>query len=245
MGTPKFGVGFIGLIPAGANPTPIPFGVVKSAAVEHSREIKFLRGQNPYPVDAAAGYANTKGTVKFASFGSATLAAVLAGSTSATGSKVGIANETITSASTGVAVANGATFFEDMGLIDTTTGLAMVRVASAPAAGQYSLNTTTGTYTGAVADNGHALLASYSYTGAAIGKTVTLLNNQVIGPATIFTLGFYQTYGATRRSGVRFPAVVIPKLGLDYKVDDWADASAEFEVLQDAAGNVMTHFEMD
>lgn len=226
-----FGLGSLTLIPSGANPTPVQVGVLSDISLDISYDLKELRGQYQLPVDVARGPAKITAKAKNAALAGAILVAALGGATSAVGSKVGITGENIPSIGATNTVANGATFYEDLGVVDYTAGVQMTRVASAPATKQYSVNTATGVYTWAGADATHNVGISYSYTGAAVGKTTTL-NNSVMGQSTAFVLSVYNVYGG-KGFGFRMPAVHIPKLGLALKAEAYTEQDLDIIVVQD------------
>ena len=64
--------------------------------------------------------------------------------------------------------ANAANFDGDLGVVYAASGLALIKVASAPAVGQYSVSA--GVYTFSSGDAGKALLVSYSYTQTSGGS---------------------------------------------------------------------------
>jgi hypothetical protein len=82
-----------------------------------------------------------------------------------------------------ITTVQAATFTEDLGV--TKAGVPMTKVASAPTAGQYSVNIATGVYTFAAADQNQAVVIRYRYRIAA-GYTVTLPNLLIFtsAPAT-------------------------------------------------------------
>jgi hypothetical protein len=226
-----FGIGSLTLTPSGANPTPVQVGVLTDISVDINYDLKELRGQYQVAVDVARGSAKITGKAKNSAISSGLVLACLGGGSVAAGSKLGITGENFASIGATNTVANGATFYEDLGVIDYTAGVQMTRVAAAPAAKQYAVNTATGVYTWAGADVAHNVGISYSYTGAAIGKTVTLLN-QAMGQSTPFTLSVYNQYGG-KGFGWRFPAVHLPKISLALKSEAYTDQDVEFFVVQD------------
>ncbi len=230
-----FGLGSLTLIPSGANPTPVQVGVLSDVSLDISYDMKELRGQYQLPVDVARGPAKITGKAKNSAISGALLVASLGGASSAAGSKVGITGELFTVPTTPfqVTVANGATFYEDLGVIDLTTGKQMARGATATGTGVYAVNTATGIYTFNTADASHNVSINYSYTGAAVGKTVSL-NNTVMGQSTAFILAVYNVYGG-KGFGWRFPAVHLPKLGLALKAEAYTEQDLEFIVFQDTA----------
>lgn len=237
MGTISFSAGFLALKPQGTNQTPVMIGGLSDVKIKLSQKKIPLPGGTVFPEDFAAGPGEGTGSCKFRSWGSGTFAAVISGATTATGEKRGVFEEQATIPTTPfqVTVANGATFFEDLGVYNVNTGLYMLRVASAPATGQYSVNDATGLYTFAAADTGNVVRISYSYTSASTGKTATY-SNALQGQATKFILTGFNTYG-TKRKGYRFPAVVFDDLDIGFQLSQFADASLTFQVGNDSTTN--------
>jgi hypothetical protein len=235
-----YGLGILTITPTGVtNPTPVQVGLLQDVGVEIDGAVEYLYGPNQFPVDAAIGKRKINVTAKSGVIGSQTVGAVLglAASAIVVGSKFGTTPyESCQVATNTYTVAGGANFFEDLGVINTVTGLAMTRVASAPTAGQYSVVTSTGVYTFAAADSNPLVLISYSTTAAAAGKTINY-TNQPMGAAPTFTLNLFNSYRAKTR-GLRLPAVIFPKLKFDFKQDGFTNADLELTALQDSAGNV-------
>lgn len=103
----------------------------------------------------------------------------------ATSGREMVLDEAGTVASGTVTVAAGAAIAEDLGVVNPATGDAYTPVASAPAAGQYSVNLTTGVYTFNTSENGTAL--TFSYVKKVPGQILTL-NNELAGEAPTFRL---------------------------------------------------------
>jgi hypothetical protein len=234
-----FGLGQVALIPSGATPTPVPVALLTDVKIEGSyKEVEF-RGNKQFPQEIAFGEGGLKITAKNANINGATLSALLAGSTSAAGSVLGVLGELVTIPGTPyqVTVANGATYADDLGVLDLTANKWLTRVAAGATTGQYVLNAATGQYTFAAADTTHNLSANYAYTSPSIGVTVTL-NNQLAGTTPLFALACYNAYtigGTTRYMGVRFPAVVCPKLSLSLSPAKFTEQDLSFTVRQDAS----------
>jgi hypothetical protein len=228
-----FGLGQLALIPSGANPTPVQFAVLTDVTLDMNYDLKELRGQYQVAVDMARGPLKITGKAKNAAIASGVLLAFMAGGTRAAGTKIGIAGEagTVPTTPFQITAANGATFFEDMGVVDLTTGLLMTRGASATGTGVYAVNTATGVYTFNTADSGHNVAISYSYTAAGNGYTTTL-TNQLMQQSTPFIGAFYNTYGS-KQLGWRFPAVHVPKLSWSMKAEAYTEQDLDFSVTQD------------
>src|ERR1700685_1783475 len=144
MAQSVFGVGFLFATPSGASPTPIRFRRLQDVGVDFSYDTKLLYGSNQYALEQARGRAKielkaTVGVVDPILFNN-----VYFGLTTAAGETLNSIDEAATPSSGTFTVANGATFSQDLGLYNTITGLWMTRVASAPPAGSYAVNTATG-----------------------------------------------------------------------------------------------------
>lgn len=237
----NFGVGLLTFTPAGSNPSPLQCGVLKEVSFDVNQTVKKLFGQYKAPVDAALAELEITGRAKFAQIFGATLANVLAGASTSSGSMTrGAQNEVGTIPGSGpytVTVSNSATFVEDLGVYNITDGTRMTRVASAPATGQYSVSA--GVYTFASADAADTVWISYSYTASA-GQTVSY-SNVLMGQATTFTLTLFNTYGS-KYSGFKFFAVVMPKLSFAMKNSDYTDQDIEFSAFANSSGQVMAQY---
>lgn len=233
---PVYGVGLLALTPSGSNPTPARLAILKDATVDQKIDTEDLYGEEMDPFDVANKSRKTTIKAKCAGF-AADIYAALMGLTSSTGSKIAIPDEAATIPATPfqVTVAQGATFDHDLGVIDLTSGLAMVRVASAPSTGQYAVNTTTGAYTFAAADTGHSVLISYVYTAASAGKTVTV-GAQLGGAGNVFSLDLHRTY-KTNSVGLRFFAVASQGFSTSFGSQKHAEIDLEFTAYKDPTTN--------
>jgi hypothetical protein len=132
-----------------ANSTPINIGFAQEFSGDFSSSSKELYGQNQYPLDAARGQVKVSGKMKAAVISGLAWNTVFFGESMATGGiKWNPSEAGIVPASTPyqITVANGATFDQDLGVVDAATNIPLIKVASAPAAGQYSVGAA-GVYT--------------------------------------------------------------------------------------------------
>ena len=244
MGIVKFSTGLVAFKLTGANTTPQQIGICSDVSVDFSQEKLLVYGQKKVAVDSYDGKLEIKGSLKFQQWGAMTYSALISGATTSTGSKVGILDEQFTVPTTPfqVTVAQGATFFEDLGVLNVTSGLAMVCVASGPTTGQY-MYSAAGLYTFAAADTGNIVRISYSYTAAAVGKTATYTNS-VMNQSTTYILSCFNTNG-TRKYGYRFPAVVFDKFSPGLKLAALGEASLSWQAIEDSNGVPFAAFEMD
>jgi hypothetical protein len=226
---------FQGAIPA--NPVPQKFGVLQDVQVDFGDDIKELHGQLRFPVDVAAGKAKITGKAKFASIVGSLFASLYFNESVAVGSKQQ-ATQTgvIPSTPFQITATNGATFFRDLGVYYTATGLFLSRVASAPAAGQYSVNVATGVYTFAAADTAASVTFDYLYIASAVGKSFTI-NNRAMGDKPEFEVFLIQSRKG-KQSGLRLNKAVSTKLTLATKLDDFTIPEFDFSGFADDAGVV-------
>jgi hypothetical protein len=234
MGSP-FGLGFVGAIPPGANPTPVQLALIRTAKFNYSQELKPLEGGGyGFAKDMAHGKRKVSLEAQYVYWQSVGVAAFLTGSTSATGIKYMAVNEagTIPSTPFQVTVANSATFETDWGVQNKTTGKQMTNVAAGPATGQYSV--AAGVYTFAAADTTNLVQITYSYGNATQGKTISM-SNQLMAPATGFIVRGVSASTGAKFAGVHLYNAFVPKLSLTFKAEDWADTDVEFEGIEDPA----------
>src|SRR3954465_16083747 len=119
-----FSMGTVYAVPSGANPTVIPFGILKSGSADIDQEKIELRGQYKAPIDVADGELSIAIKIAHADFRASMLAMLSTGSTTVTGSKLPAVSEArvIPTTPFQVTVTNSATFVEDGGVLDLTAG---------------------------------------------------------------------------------------------------------------------------
>jgi hypothetical protein len=139
-----------------------------------------------------------------------------------------------------ITVANAATYVDDAGVINATTGLPLTLVPASPAAGQYSVNTSTGVYTFSSADNvaGTRVLISYTYGITSSGQKIAVAN-QLLGTTPTFKAKFYTTFQGQAIS-IQLNNCTANKLAFDTKLEDFIIPEFDFSCFADASGNVMT-----
>lgn len=238
-----FNTGVLTLVPPGSNPTPIQVGTLKDISLDISYSVVELRGMNMFADDIALKDGKITGKAKSGRLYGAILQAIMQGMTSAAGQRAVIYDErgTVPTTPYQITVAQGATFAEDLGVVDINTGLPLTRVASAPATGQYSVNAS-GQYTFAAADTTHVMSFRYAYTIAATGSTFSLLNTVMGGSTAVkYALHLYNNYQGAA-SGFKLPAVIFPKLGLGWKAGEYLELDIDFQAFPDSTGKVIDFF---
>jgi hypothetical protein len=226
-----------------ANLTPLKFGEVQDVGIDISRDIKLLYGQLQLPAAVGGGKMKIDLKAKFARISGRIFSDRLFGQTLTAGTLTGVQNDT-----TGVNIPaspyqiivtppSSGTFARDLGIVDAN-GLPFVRVATAPATGQYSV-TAGGQYTFSVADTVKQVFISYAYTAASATAKKMDLVSLPMGYVPTFGMDLSVTFGG-KQMNWRFPNCVAAKLSVDPKQDDFTQAGLDIAVFADAAGNVGT-----
>lgn len=218
-----------------ANATPVNFGLIQEAQLDLSFTTKELYGQNQFPVAIARGTAKLTGKAKMAKISGLAFNNLFFGQAISTGQLATNFGESGTITTGSVTVANSATFVDDYGVIKAATGLPMTKVASAPAAGQYSV--AAGVYTFNTTDNGTLVLISYTNTVAGTGQQFTLAN-PLLGTTPTFQAQLFTTFQGLA-CNVKLFNCVSSKLSFATKLEDFVIPELDFSVFANAAGNAL------
>ena len=227
---------------------PDQFGILQDVQIDWDWTTKELWGQCQFPVDIARGQGKITGKAKFARIFGAIFGDLFFGQTPVTGQLTVSENEAATVPATPaytVTVGNAANYVDDLGVFYATgasAGNRFTRVTTPSAAGQYSVNLTTGIYTFAAADANAALLVSYLYNIGGAGKKL-VLTNQFMGYTPTFKATFYTT--KTTQSAPAGMALVLnactaSKLSLPTKIDDYEIQEFDFSAFADPTGTIGT-----
>lgn len=228
-----------------SNPTPGLLGTLQDVELDYTFATKELMGQYQSPVAVAFGALKITAKAKFATIRAATLGAYFGTmGTSSAGLQAVALNEAGSIPATPgpytVTVANSANFVGDLGVVYSATGVAFTRVASSPAQGQYSL--AAGVYTFASADQGTAVLISYTWT-AATGGTKYTLTNQLMGSTVQFQTNLAQSFkqnGVTKVLNIQLNACVAPTLKFPFKNQDFSVQEMDIQAFADASNTIGT-----
>lgn len=234
----SFGTGQLFTMPNGGG-APLRIGALQDVSVEFSSDIKQLFGQYSFALDVARGKTKIEGKAGTGEINVTQYNNMFFGQTVATGQKKMVPNEagTVPAMSTyTVTVANGATFYMDLGVYYQSTGLPLTQVASGPTVGQYTVNTTTGVYTFAAADAGVALYFNYLYTDASNGKTLTI-DNTLMGNTPKFQIVLSEIYNSKYITLVLYTCVS-GKLSMPLKQDDYTIPELDFQAQANDAGHI-------
>jgi hypothetical protein len=224
---------------SGSGIGPRQFGVLQDIQIDFDWTDKPLYGQLQFPVAVARGQGKITGKAKFAQILGLLYSDIFFGLTPATGqfavAQLEAAAVPATTPYT-VTVANAANYNDDLGVVYAATGKRFNRVTTPAAAGQYSVNFTTGVYTFSSADASAAVLISYTYGTTTSGSKLTI-TNQLMGTTPTFKATFYSTYGGNG-TALRLNACTADKLSLPTKVDDWTIHELDFSAFADGSGTI-------
>lgn len=239
MSTARFGNGFLFGIPSGGT-APLAFSALQNISVDFSRDLKMLYGSNQFPLEVAGGKAKIECKAGIGKLDPVLFNNIFFGATVTTGQTIGQVNEAATIPATPyqVTVANAANFRVDLGVYDTTAGIFLTWVTSAPATGQYSVVVATGVYTFAAADTTHNLLISYTYNASTTGKTLTGTNTP-LGTIVAFKAVLCNSYG-TSATVLTLNKCISSKLSMPFKQDDFMLPAFDFSAQDDGTGTVFT-----
>lgn len=221
-----------------SNGTPVQLAVCQEIGMDEGFETKKLYGQNQFPVDVGRGKGNLAVKAKFAQVNGLVVSSLYFGQTLSTGLDGHVFDTTgatipATPFQITPTVPSSGTFARDLGVRDSN-GLPVTKVASAPAAGQYSVSGG-GVYTFAAADTGKQVFISYAYTATVAGANKMTIQNLPMGAAPIVQLEvFFSKNG--KQFGTRYPQAIASKLGWQSKLDDYMVPELEFECFADSAG---------
>lgn len=218
---------------------PRQFGVLQDIQIDFDWTDKELYGQLQFPVAIARGQGKITGKAKFAQILGLLYSDIFFGLAPATGQFAVSQLEAATvPASTPftVAAANASSYNDDLGVVYAGTGKRFNRVTTPAAAGQYSVNFSSGVYTFSSADASAALLISYTYNVATSGSKLAI-TNQVMGMTPTFKATFYTTYSGNG-TALRLNACTANKMSLPTKLDTWTISELDFMAFADASGTI-------
>jgi hypothetical protein len=221
-----------------SNPTPSRFYVPQDNSIDFKIATKTLVGENKFPVAVAQGEISVTGKVTYGAQNARVFADLMFNIGSNTGSIVEQEREagTVPGVSTYIiTVANSATWTTDLGVMKAADGTVMTRVASSPAAGQYSV--AAGVYTFAAADANLNVVISYLYT-ITTGEKMTMTNS-LQGPAGAFTGVSVFPYG-TDQDVLTLNNCIASDAGIATKQGDYVKPTFGYMAATDATDTLGT-----
>jgi hypothetical protein len=249
MAVDTFGLGYIFTRRTDLT-TALPdyLGIAESFDFSMKQTIKTLMGQFKVAVDAAGAELKITGKIKFARLNVGMMNNLLFGQTLTAGAGKQISvvvnglPEQAVIAST-VTVVQAAHFLEDLGVFyasGTSAGKQLVRVASAPAVGQYSVNESTGIYTFNATDVGTSASFFYEYSVTTLNSVA--IANTLMGSLPSFEVHYQHYYvnmnGVVNSAHIKLNACRgegfdMPFKNTDFQMIDWS-----FVAFADTAGNI-------
>lgn len=232
-----FGTGQLYGMPVGGG-DPLRFGALQDVSVDITADIKQLYGQYQFPLAVARGKVKIEGKAMTGQVDPGIYNSLYFGQSTNTGAKVPIFSEahTIPGTPYQVVVTNGATFYLDLGVYDATTGARYQQVASGPITGQYTVDSTTGTYTFAAADTTKNVVINYIYTDSGVGLNLNIAN-ELMGVAPTWQLVLTETFNS-RTFVLCLYSCTSSKLTFPFKQDDFSISELDFQAQANDAGNV-------
>lgn len=231
----KFGTGSLYGVPSGVtNPTPVRFGGLQDVSIDSSFDVKELYGQFQFPIAVARGQGKITGKAKFAQVSGALYNSLFFGETLASGQILAVDGEAGTPAASAITVANSATWVEDLGVMETSTGFWYSRVAAGSEVSGESYSVAAGVYTFASGDT-TAKKIYYTYTDTG-GFTLTV-TNQLQGVSPFFEANFNTTYNG-KSYYYKLYRCISSKLTMASKMADWNIDEFDFSAFANDAGDV-------
>lgn len=225
-----------------ANPTPLIFGTLQDTEIDFKFELKELHGQNQFAVAVGRGKGNVSGKAKLADIRAGFLETIVFGA-SGTSGLTSMVYDTVGSAvpaspfQVTVTPPNTGTWQADLGVIDSTTGRAMTRVASAPTAGQYTV--AAGVYTFNTGDQGKVMYISYRYNATSTTARRIQINNNPMGYAPSFRADFYGPFQG-KSCVLTLNSCISEGFKFGSKNDDFTVPEMGFRAFADQAGVIGT-----
>lgn len=222
------------------NPTPFRFGVLQEVDVSFKGDLKKLYGQAQFPVATARGKVEAGIKGKLAVFDPNFLNQMFFSQVATAGVAQIADNESHPIAAT-VTATHAANFVNpggDYGVTNATTGAQMIKVASAPAVGQYSVVESTGVYSFNATDVTAAfpVKLSYLWTDATHGTTIALAG-QLMGFAPELTMFLYNAF-RSKYLAILLNDVTLGGFTVPSKLEDFWITDFEGNANLDGAGNL-------
>jgi len=220
----------------GADGVPRQVATLQDISFNFKADVKELFGSGQFSVDAATGTKSITGKFTSGEFDMLAINAVFFNEVATVGSLVLVRDEAGETAGDAYTVAGGADFDKDLG-VKTAAGVDLIRVAAAPAEGQYAVSST-GEYTfNAVVNDGTRFFFSY-IKRSATGSTVSLTNREA-GDTVAFEGRFWKKSRTGKQFGMIAPACIMSSLDLSFKQNDYMMPASEFTVTTPNVGHIL------
>jgi hypothetical protein len=229
------GVGWVSLVPSGTYPDPVHLAEIEALDFNINEEDSDLEDSNGDIIDSFTSKRSFEGTVTLKDLSGSLIAAATRGVTVAAGTKQGYAQTgVIPTTPFQITVTEGATFADDLGVIDLTSGKAMIAAATSTGTNVYAVSAA-GVYTFNTADAGHTVLINSRSTKSAIGNTASIAS-VTASTTTYYGLHCYQVI-ASKPWGIYIPQARLPGLSAKFGKGGWSDTTLKFKASKDSSGN--------
>lgn len=222
-------------------PTPRRIGIIQDVSIEIKRDLKELFGENKYAEDVASGNETISGKYKSGELDPSWMMESFMSASRTTGILVLVKAEESVVTAASVTVAGGADFSEDYGVVELSTNKVWRRVASAPSAGEYSVNETTGQYTFNATDNTKRLAFTYLKKQTTSGETYTV-NNTLAGDSVFVSLLLYKSSRTQKSFGLRLANASFESASFGFKLNEYAMPEGAFKGFAGSNGKVFEIF---
>jgi hypothetical protein len=230
------------------NPTPFGLLTIQDVSLDIDQKLVELQGQNKMPDDIAPSDMTIKGKFSVGRLSYDLWNNVMFGETDeVAGGTVPVPDEqhSIPAATPfTVTVTGSAKFVEDRGVQYLGAPPAgntqdLIRVTGTPTTGQYAVSA--GVYTFAAADEGLAVLISYTVTQTTGSSLIVKNHIQGYGPTFSLLIPMQYYLASDSSTGLIPSAIYLPrcrasKLGIDQKRNDYTKPSFEYSAYPDASG---------
>ena len=228
------------LKPSTANPTPRRIGVLQDISIEIKRDIKELFGENKFAEDAASGNESISGKYKSGEMDPSWITEAFLDADRTTGMLLFARAELHTVTAGTTTVTHAVDFSEDYGVINPLTNQAYRRVATTPAAGEYSVNESTGVYTFNASENATSVGHTYLYE-VTTGETYTV-NNSAAGDSVYCSIFLYKNSRAGTPFGLRLANATFESASFGFKLNEYTMPEGSFKGFANSAGKVFEMF---
>jgi hypothetical protein len=237
----SFGAGSlygIKTVAAGSVATPVKFAGFQEGSIEMTGTVKEAYGQYTFPIAVAKGTSKTTGKLKQVIIQGGAYSDLFFGGSNVRDAPVAnqmyIAEDeaaTIPSQTTyTVTATHGATFLQDLGCFNATTGAQMTCILTGPTvAGTYEVSAA-GVYTFSAADAAVPVTLNYAYT-LTTGHTLSVYN-QLLGVTPSWQCWFRTQY-LTKQVVFKFMKCVSSKLSFATKLEDFMMPEMDFAYFAD------------
>ena len=225
------GVGWVSLVPSGTFPDPIHLAEIESLDFNVTEEDSDLEDAAGDVIYSFTTKRVIEGTITLKDISGSLLAASTRGGTvTAAAGKLGYSQTSaIPTTPFTVTVTNSATFTKDLGVVDLTTGKAMLCDTTSTGTGVYSVSA--GAYVFNTADSTHSVLINYQTSSTT--QVATDIASATAASA-YFQLHCYNPLAA-KPWGIYVPAARLPGLSAKFSKGGWSETTLKWKATKDSS----------